>query len=502
MSNPARNAAAYFYGYRIACTHAKKTDLVEFLAKTYEQGQLSDAAVKKIVADVRSMDWGVMRHGGARRGEKYAMTVSAKHAERKSVAIKPRFRHKRKKPLKQACGGGDSGMVAIGTEPPRKKPLKQACGGGDSDVKAIGPGTGPPQCGADLVAIGTGPPHGGVSDTVAVGTGGDSDSVAIGTRGSAMVSSNDAQKGSSLGCGPVCSGSSQQELTCTFGLEVRKRIGKGVFGQVFEARGANGDLVAIKHMPCKPGAKLTTMQRREVDALKKLQGHPNVIKLLNVNMTCFSVELVFELAENTLRDCIKNNAPIDKKQVVGYTMDLFNGLQALHQNDIIHRDIKPSNLLIARGVLLISDFGWARELSSAIGDDAMERNAYSLWWRPPEVLLGSATYGFSADVWAAGCVCVEMCEGKPAFAGKSEDETLQLQLKKLGTPSNEEWPGMFRLPGAKSLQYFPTRPWSSWGERAGSRYTCLLKSILTIVPIHRNTASMTWSVSRSIMEAI
>ena len=65
------------------------------MAKTYEQGPLSDAAVKKIVADVRSMDWGVMRHGGARRGEKYA-AAGAKHAELKSVAIKPRSRHKRK----------------------------------------------------------------------------------------------------------------------------------------------------------------------------------------------------------------------------------------------------------------------------------------------------------------------------------------------------------------------------------------------------------------------
>ena len=66
-------------------------------------------------------------------------------------------------------------------------------------------------------------------------------------------------------------------------------------------------------------------------------------------------------------------------------MHLFNGLQALHQNNVIHRDIKPSNLLIARGVLLISDFGWARELPSAIGDKAqLERNVYSLWWRPPK----------------------------------------------------------------------------------------------------------------------
>lgn len=455
----ARNPTVFFHGYRIACSHAKKGELVDFLAKQQPpNGAWRDADIKKIIADARNMDWGVMKHGGARRGEKYAKAM-AMPTNVKSVAIQPKYRHRRKKPLKQARGS-DSDLVAIGT-----------------------------------VAIGT--------------TSIDSDLVAVGTRVPAApncTSSIIAQKGNTP-CppSPVCSGnrsSAHQEQTCTFGFEVLKKIGQGVFGQVFEARGANGDRVAIKHMSCKPGAKLTTMQGREVDALKKLQGHPNVIKLLEVNKTCFGVDLVFELADNTLKECIKKDTPMDKMQLVRYTVDLFNGLKALHQNNIIHRDIKPSNLLIAHGVLLISDFGWARELPSAIGDDArLECNAYTLWWRPPEILLGAETYGFSADVWAAGCVCVDMCEGKPAFAGKSEDETLQLQLQKFGTPRHQEWPGMRRLPQAGHLRYYPERPWSTWGARIGSQYMSLLRGTLTVVPIRRRTALETWTLSNAIMEA-
>ena len=448
----ARNPVASFHGYRIACSHAKKEELVKFLATQHPTGARAwtDAAIKKIVAHARSMDWGVMRHGGARRGEQYAASRRSKCGEGKCVVIQPMHRHRRKKPLTQARGGG-SDLVAVGTR-----------------VSAAA---------TDLVAVGTGV-----------------------TAEASHASSIIAQKGSSpCPSSPVA----EQEQTCTFGFNVLARIGRGVFGQVFKARGANGDIVAIKHMACKPGAMLTTMQGREVAALRKLQSHPNVIKLLQVNKTCFGVDLVSELAEQTLRECIQNGAPIDNMQVVCYTMHLFNGLQALHQNNVIHRDIKPSNLLIARGVLLISDFGWARELPSAIGDKAqLERNVYSLWWRPPEILLGIATYGFSADVWAAGCVCVEMCEGTPAFAVESEDGTLQLQLRKLGTPTKQEWPGMFSLPRARNLQYYPTRPWSTWGTRIGSQYIRLLQGVLAIAPIRRSTASETWTFSKGIMETI
>ena len=453
----ARNPVVSFHGYRIACSHAKKGELRQFLAKQHPRAW-TDAAIKKIVAHARDMDWGVMDHGGARRGEKYA----AKRGEGKCVVIQPMYRHRQKKPLKQARGGG-SDLVAVGT----------GVSAAATDLVAVG--TGVSAAATDLVALGTGVPA-------------------------------EASHASSIIVQKV-SGSAPPEKSCTFGFEVLQKIGQGVFGQVFKARGANGDLVAIKHMACKPGAMLTTMQGREVATLKKLQGQPNVIKLLEVNKTCFGVDLVFELAEQTLRECIQMHkqadAPIDKVEVVCYTKHLFNGLKALHQNNVIHRDIKPSNLLIARGVLLISDFGWARELPSAIGDEAqLERNVYTLWWRPPEILLGAATYGFSADVWAAGCVCVEMCEGKPAFAGESEAGTLQLQLRKLGTPTKQEWPGMFSLPRARNLQYYPTRPWSTWGTRIGSQYIRLLQGVLTIAPIRRSTASETWTFSKGIMETI
>ena len=116
--------------------------------------------------------------------------------------------------------------------------------------------------------------------------------VAIGTSpgcnvGKAMVecASIVAQKGDSpAGVSPL-SGDSQshdslvQSRTCTFGYEVERRIGKGTFGQVFQARSKSGHRVAIKHMPCKPGANLTVTQRRAVAVLVQMHGHPSVVQL-------------------------------------------------------------------------------------------------------------------------------------------------------------------------------------------------------------------------------
>ena len=103
--------------------------------------------------------------------------------------------------------------------------------------------------------------------------------------------------------------------------------------QVFQARSKSGHRVAIKHMPCKPGAKLTSIQRRDVDVLRKIHRHPNVVHLQEVNMTGFGVELAFDLADSTLRDCIKGGA-VSPVRVSRYAMGLFNGLTFLHSNGI------------------------------------------------------------------------------------------------------------------------------------------------------------------------
>lgn len=101
---------------------------------------------------------------------------------------------------------------------------------------------------------------------------------------------------------------------------------------------------------------------------------------------------------------------------------LLSGLHHCHNNGILHRDIKPSNLLIdSSGVLKIADFGLAnfytkkRRLTSRV---------VTLWYRAPELLLGSTDYGDGIDLWSAGCVLAEMFVGRPIMPGRTEVECL------------------------------------------------------------------------------
>ena len=69
----------------------------------------------------------------------------------------------------------------------------------------------------------------------------------------------------------------------------------------------------------------------------------------------------------------------------------------------------------------------------------------TLWYRAPEVLLGATHYGLGVDMWSVGCIFAELARKTPLFPGDSELQQLLNIFKLLGTPSEEQWPGVSRL---------------------------------------------------------
>jgi serine/threonine protein kinase len=121
----------------------------------------------------------------------------------------------------------------------------------------------------------------------------------------------------------------------------------------------------------------------------------------------------------------------------------------------MHRDLKPQNLLVnAAGDIKIADFGLARAYSIPIR--VLTHEVVTLWYRAPEILLGSKTYAPPVDIWSMGVIFVEMLTKRPLFPGDSEIDQIFKIFRMLGTPDDTIWPNVSQLPDFKAV--FPAWP--------------------------------------------
>ena len=218
----------------------------------------------------------------------------------------------------------------------------------------------------------------------------------------------------------------------------------------------------------------------------------NIVELLDVvvGRDLENMFLVMQYCEQDLASLIDNmKIPFTESQVKCIMIQLLDGIEYLHQNYIIHRDLKVSNLLLTdKGSLKIADFGLSR--STGIPPKSLTPTVVSLWYRAPELLLGSLFYTTALDMWAIGCIFGELLSNKPLLPGKSEKQMMELIIKVLGTPNEKIWPGVSSLPLTKQL-ILPNQPYNSlkqkfhWLSEAGSQ---LLNDLLTYDPQKRITA--------------
>ena len=134
---------------------------------------------------------------------------------------------------------------------------------------------------------------------------------------------------------------------------------------------------------------------------------------------------------------------LQEDQIKNLIRQMFEGLQYLHLKNIMHRDLKGSNLLInSKGELKLADFGLARTefQTSRPKMEHYTNRVITLWYRSPELLLGSTKYDFTVDIWSAGCIFLEFYEGKPVFCGKDEISQLEKLWRMVGTPDPVTYP--------------------------------------------------------------
>ena len=226
-----------------------------------------------------------------------------------------------------------------------------------------------------------------------------------------------------------------------------RKIGEGTYGEVYEAIDTtNNRRVAMKKMRIEnkdEGIPITAL--RDMCTLKHLY-HENVVILYEIIQDVDKIVLIFEYADMDLKMYVDKEKGIkDLKLIQQFTLQILNGLYYCNINRIIHRDLKPQNLLLKTSEmkLKLCDFGLSRMFSLPMGK--MTHEIITLWYRPPEVLLGIENYTTKVDSWSIGCIMAEMITGKPLFPGDCEIGQLFKIFQIMGTPNEETWPGITKL---------------------------------------------------------
>ena len=216
--------------------------------------------------------------------------------------------------------------------------------------------------------------------------------------------------------------------------------------QVFKGRNSQtGAFVALKeiHLDSEEGTPSTAI--REISLMKELK-HENIVSLYDVIHTENKLMLVFEYMDKDLKKYMDSyqtppggaRGALDATTIKSFMWQLLRGIAFCHENRVLHRDLKPQNLLInTQGQLKLADFGLARAFGIPV--NTFSNEVVTLWYRAPDVLLGSRTYNTSIDIWSAGCIMAEMFTGRPLFPGTTNEDQLLKIFRLMGTPSERSW---------------------------------------------------------------
>ncbi|EED93125.1 predicted protein, partial [Thalassiosira pseudonana CCMP1335] len=239
-----------------------------------------------------------------------------------------------------------------------------------------------------------------------------------------------------------------------------EQIGEGTYGQVYRAKcltplcidanisnggsgglqiAPTGTMVALKKIRLQHSGHMGIPPTvlREIKILKKLQ-HKAMVKMYEVVRSLF---LSLEYISHDLTGLLDMAFKFTEVQVKSVVQQLLEVLEFMHERKYVHRDLKSSNILITdRFEVKLADFGLARCLEGEFTNKVI-----TLWYRPPELLLGETRYGTAVDIWSAGCILAEVILGRPMFTGKTDMDQLKLIFDLIGTPTDKNWEGFRQL---------------------------------------------------------
>lgn len=271
-------------------------------------------------------------------------------------------------------------------------------------------------------------------------------------------------------------------------------LGEGQFATVYKAEDTENDcrVVAVKKIKigqkadARDGINRTAL--REIKLLQELH-HPNIIGLLDVFGHKSNISLIFDYMDTDLEVIIRDpSIVLTPGHIKAYAIMTLQGLEYLHLHWILHRDLKPNNLLInEKGLLKITDFGLAKAFGSP--NRVLTHQVVTRWYRSPELLFGARLYGTGVDIWAVGCIIAELLLRVPFLQGDTDLGQLTKIFEVCGTPCEENWPGVTKLPDYVVFKEMPGIPFNEIFLAATDDLLRLLTWCLVLDPAKRCTAT-------------
>lgn len=290
---------------------------------------------------------------------------------------------------------------------------------------------------------------------------------------------------------------------------------------------------------------------REIKIMKEIK-HENIMAALDLYSEKDYINLVMEIMDSDLSKLISRKKHLNDSQKKCILWQILNGLYVLHKFYFMHRDLSPANIFInKKGVVKIADFGLSakygfdmyinplprdeiyntsprhlkegktetkttEEEKKETNDksinktkqnknenwkleendqDNFQSNSYNftnkvvtLWYRAPELLMGSTKYTAAIDMWSYGCICAEVCLQKALFPGVNEIDQLGKIYHVLGTPAEDNWPEAFCLPLYTDFTKAYKKDLKTIFKNESKHFVDLISSFLKLNPHERMTA--------------
>ncbi|CAI5722716.1 unnamed protein product [Hyaloperonospora brassicae] len=264
---------------------------------------------------------------------------------------------------------------------------------------------------------------------------------------------------------------------------------------------STGKILAMKKARVFPkGEGVPYYMLRELAVLKGIK-HDHIASLELISLAKDELHVFFPYVDKTLHEVINPTGDPSGGRVLSETVirkllhQLLDAIAYCHRRGVLHRNLKPKHLLInapdtetlSDATLQISDFALVR--ATGIPRRTYTMEVVTLWYRPPEILMGVRGYSSAVDIWSVGCIFAEMAQGKPLFTGISEIDQLFQIFSKLSTPTSETWPGFSSLPNYHfEFPHWKRRPLNRLFPRISDLGIDLLTKLLVYNPDQRITA--------------